>query len=614
VADYLAGEVFAHISAEEAELLRRASISDPVPTGLAAELSGRSDAADVLSALERSTGLVVSSGAHRTEYRFQELMRSYLTADLHRSGPGLAARLHRQAAEWWAAEGRPVEALRHAAQAGDGDLMTGILHRWAAVLVARGEHAELCRALAAAERGRDVTDPWLPLVSAQVHLGNGDRAAARADIRRATAMDALPDDGDLAHFRAATARLARMGDPAPEDMTMPEDPALAALVFAGRGAARLFVGGAVGPTDAAAVLGDLEAALAVARDQHLGLLEVQCLCLIGAAALTAGDHRRAGAAASAATTAATAQGWHDSPWTAAAHAVLAHACLTRAVPARALQVAVDGLEIAAAGQDPVLRFALRCARGGALCDVGDRPAGLLELQEAQAELGGTPVPAQLAASAALLEHRAALLLGLPTAAASSMSRLAARGDADAELCLMRAWSEAAAGCPGLARATVAPLLNGNVPAVLHSTLVEAWLVEAWGAQRAGDRPAGRHALQTALVRAEPLDVVRPFAIAGTGLRVLLVDQLGGARDPTAFAFRCLAAGPRVHEPLATQLSARERDVLAQLISLSNLGEIADDLAVSVNTVKSHVRAIYGKLGVNSRRTAVLTALEHDVLT
>ena len=41
VADYLAGEVFAHISEAEGDLLRRTSISDPVPTALAAELSGR---------------------------------------------------------------------------------------------------------------------------------------------------------------------------------------------------------------------------------------------------------------------------------------------------------------------------------------------------------------------------------------------------------------------------------------------------------------------------------------------------------------------------------------------------------------------------------------------
>jgi LuxR family maltose regulon positive regulatory protein len=615
VADYLAGEVFSRISDAEGELLRRTSICDPLPTPLAVELSSRDDAADLLSALEHSTGLVVASEPHRTEFRIQELMRSYLTADLYRHGPALAARLHQRAATWWADQDRPVEALHHAAQATDSTLLTAFLHRWAADLVARGQHSELRRALVAVEPGRAATDAWLPLVSAQIHFGNGDRGAARADVRRARAMGTGPDGHDLADFRTATERLAGMGGSATDDGTAPEDPALAALTLAGRGAAQLFAVDASGTTDNAALLRDLEAALAVARDQHFGLLEVQCLCLIGAAALTAGDHRRAAAAAGAAVTAATAHGRHDSPWTAGAHAVLAHASLTRATPTHALQVSVEGLRIAPADQDPAVRFALRCARGGALFDLGHRPVGLLELQAAHAELGATPIPAPLAASTALLEHRAALLLGSPAAAATSMSRLAARGSADAELILMRAWSEAAAGSSQLARATVAPLLGGSPPpTLLPSTLVEAGLVEVWGALRLGDRPAARHALQAALVRAEPLDVLRPFALSGQGLRVLLVDQLGGDRDPVTFAYRCLAARQRVGEPLIPQLSARERDVLAQLVSLSNLGEIADDLAVSVNTIKSHVRAIYGKLGVNTRRTAVLTALERGLLT
>ena len=87
VADYLAGEVFSNISEEEADVLRRTSISDPIPAALATELSGRADAVEVLGALERSTGLVVASGPHRTEFRIQELMRTYLTADLYRHGP-----------------------------------------------------------------------------------------------------------------------------------------------------------------------------------------------------------------------------------------------------------------------------------------------------------------------------------------------------------------------------------------------------------------------------------------------------------------------------------------------------------------------------------------------
>jgi len=613
VADYLVSEVFSHVSAEESELLRRVSVSDPLPTPLAVELSGRADAADLLSRLEHSTGLVVASGPHRTEFRMQELMRSYLTADLYRHGPAAAGDLHRQAARWWAAQDRPLEALRHAAQAGDRPLLRALLHRWAAELVARGEHLELRRALAAAE-GDSAADAWLPLISAHLYLATGDRPAAQVAVRRAWNLDAAPDDTDLAAFRTATSQLADMTGPTRPHDPPPGDAALTALTFVGRTAAEVGPARTTVPVATAAVLADLESALALAQDRHLGLLEVQCLCLIGAAASVDGHHARAASAAAAALSAAAAQGWQDSTWATRAQAILAHASVARAEPSRALDAVRAGLRSPPAEQDAVVRFALRSAGGGALFDLGDRQSGLLELQQAHAELGATPVPVQLAMAAALLEHRAALLLGSSTAAGTSMSRLAARGDAEGEVLLMRAWTAAAAGSASGARASVAPLLDGSLRPGLPSTLVEAWLVEVWGALRVNDRPAARAALQKALGRAAPLDLLRPFALAGPGLRILLVDQLGGVRDPTDFAFRCLAARRQVDQPPALQLSSREQDVLGHLVSLSNLGEIADDLAVSVNTVKSHVRAIYGKLGVNTRRTAVLTALERGLLT
>ena len=615
VADYLAGEVLAHISDDEGDLLRRTSITDPIPAPLAAVLSGRPDAADVLRTLERTTGLVVSSGTRRTEFRVQELTRSYLVADLYRHGRRAAAELHRQAAIWWSDQGRPVEALRHAAQVADAPLLTALLHRWAAELVARGEHIELLRATAATE-GYASNDVWLPLISAQIHLAKGDLSTAQADVRWADSMATELDDGDLALFRTATAQLAGLDGgihPVPNGAA-PEDAALAALSLVGRGAAEVLTVRPGRSMDSAAALSDLEAALAVARDRHFGLLEVQSLSLICRAAWTAGDQRRAAAAAAAALAAASVSGWNESPWTAAAHAVLAHTRLTRADTAGALAAADEGLRVAAALQDPIIRFALRCARGGALFDIGDRPTGLLELQEAHDELSGRPIPVQLAATAALLVHRAALLLDSPPAAATAVSRLAVHRGAEAELALMRAWTEAADGSPRSARATVAPLLDGSLRPILPTSLVEAWLVEVWGALRTGDRPAGRSALHLALVHAEPLDAVRPFALAGHGTRALLVDELAGGRDPAGFTFRCLSARGRVSRPSTPELSAREKDVLAQLVSLSNLGEIADDLAVSVNTVKSHVRAIYGKLGVNTRRTAFLTALDQGLLT
>lgn len=612
VADYLADEVVAHLSTAERELLRRTSITDPLPTRLAAELSGRPDAAELLGELERRTGLVVSSGAHRAEFRVQELVRTYLAADLNRQGPEVVRELHRQAATWWAAEARPVPALRHAAQTADDTLLIELLHRWAPTLVARGDHTELGRALASGSAGGHARDPWLLLAAAHIHLVQGDVQAARAEIRRAEGPARQPDDPDLARFRAATRQLSGLAGR--DEETAPADPALAALVSLGRGAARVYRGDDARPSDAdaEAAVGELETALATARDHQFGLLEVQSLCLLGMAASAASDNSRAAAAAAAAVGAATARGWQDSWWTGTAHGVLAHACLMRAAPEQALEAAVDGLRTTAAG-DPVLRFALRCARGAALFDLGARSTGLLELQQAQGELGGTVVPRALAASAALLEHRAALVLGYRAAAATSMGRLSLRDPACGELVLMRAWSEAAAGAPARAHGVLLPLLEGGVPPTLESTLVEAWLLEAWTALRSSDRPGARRALRTALARAEPLDVLRPFALAGRGLRVLLVDQLGGDLDPVAFAFRCLAARQRVRPSSAPQLSAREQEVLAQLVSLNNLDEIADDLDVSVNTIKTHVRGIYGKLGVNTRRTAVLAAVERGVL-
>ena len=90
-------------------------------------------------------------------------------------------------------------------------------------------------------------------------------------------------------------------------------------------------------------------------------------------------------------------------------------------------------------------------------------------------------------------------------------------------------------------------------------------------------------------------------------------SLRDAGNRPAFAYRVFQNAPRCRLPVAIPLSSRERKVLDQLPSLHTIEEIADHLAVSVNTIKTHVRAIYRKLGVSSRRTAVLAAHEQGLL-
>jgi LuxR family transcriptional regulator, maltose regulon positive regulatory protein len=80
-----------------------------------------------------------------------------------------------------------------------------------------------------------------------------------------------------------------------------------------------------------------------------------------------------------------------------------------------------------------------------------------------------------------------------------------------------------------------------------------------------------------------------------------------------FAGQVAAARAGIRRDPAALLSEREEAVLALLPSLLNAREIADEFTVSVNTVKSHIRSIYAKLGVSSRREAVRHAHDRGLL-
>jgi len=216
----------------------------------------------------------------------------------------------------------------------------------------------------------------------------------------------------------------------------------------------------------------------------------------------------------------------------------------------------------------------------------------------------------------MLEFRVALLLGHAAAARTVLGWLTERtghnAEDNAELVAMRAWTEAAAGHHERARTLIRPVLDGSAPALLPHTVVEGWLLETSIAAAADERPAARHALQTALALAEPLDALRPFIQAGPHVRALLIHQRGSFGTAGQFANQVLATGAGPQRQTA-MLSEREITVLALLPSMLTLEEIALDLTVSVNTVKSHIRSIYTKLGVSSRRLAVLAAHERGLL-
>ena len=60
----------------------------------------------------------------------------------------------------------------------------------------------------------------------------------------------------------------------------------------------------------------------------------------------------------------------------------------------------------------------------------------------------------------------------------------------------------------------------------------------------------------------------------------------------------------INQKLVNPLSEREFDVFKQIFSQKTNSEIADELFVSINTVKTHLKNLYGKLGVSNRKEAL----------
>ena len=125
-------------------------------------------------------------------------------------------------------------------------------------------------------------------------------------------------------------------------------------------------------------------------------------------------------------------------------------------------------------------------------------------------------------------------------------------------------------------------------------------------------------LEHALRLAEPEGYVRVFVGEGAPMATLL-DVLSRQQHSWSYPRRLLDAlapggGVPQHQRLVDPLSARELDVLRLLASDLDGPAIARELVVSLNTVRTHTKNIYAKLGVNSRRAAVTKARELDLLS
>ena len=365
VADYLVGEILSRLPEDIQEFLRVISISDPIPSGLAAELSGREEAGSLLDRLEHQTSLLTTVERRRDEYRIQELLRTYLIADLQRQGPTRSAELHATAARWWAGRDRPIMALDHAGRSRNPTLLSELLRRFAVPLILTGDHGPLRRALSSLGTHATASDPWLALTAALTRLESGDLSAARADLRHVRQCWPSHDSMDLAVLRAAVEQLAAPADErsptgAATDLdAVSAEPSLEALARLSRGTALLE------RDDRAGARVELEAALDLGCRHDFHYLSMQCQVLLGVIACIGGEVRTMLTRSTEALAATTRHGWQGSTWSAAATSMVAHAALLRGEAPEAERLAAEGLALRHGVLSPLLRFALQVVHGAA---------------------------------------------------------------------------------------------------------------------------------------------------------------------------------------------------------------------------------------------------------
>lgn len=601
--EYLLETVFADLPDELSGFVVEACVSDWLTGSLADDVLRRQDGA---ARLEQAlaAGLPVERREHpgmEPVYRWHPLMSASGRAILRRRDPHRLHELHVRAARALAAHD-PVQAARHALAGRDPELASALVRSHWLAAVLRGDSPlmeEVCNQLPA-----PYSDTPEILAIRAACLRNMDDAA------RANALD-----------RRARDRATTSSEPRALDLTL----SLARLFVIDSGdeltaestrAQRLLdeLRDATGPLRACALLliGWTEMRLRHARVAVDLLREAGASCraedltdLAGRARVNeafalafGGDFDSARELMTATTREAASASWRRTDgaiewfmtgwmqlWTGDAHA------------------ATDSLQRAADRGAGLTSFAsvARCWLTIAAVDTRDRhrveqAAAWLDLAP-DATVQGVPFGVYKGvarASAALLDgrHQTAVTLldeaivddpGQPGVNSLSVALYWQCGKVDQAL-------------------TLAALLPPELPAYLTAGPV---VVTAVAAHRRGAHDEAHRLLETALAASAPQNLIRPFLLGDPDLTLLLAEHSawGTAHQDlvaSALARRSLLGG----DPPGQPLTSRELEVLSHLSTTRSLPEIAAILYISRNTMKSHLKSIYRKLGVENRRDAV----------
>jgi LuxR family maltose regulon positive regulatory protein len=633
VAEYLIEEVLDRVPAADRQFLLATSVTERISPQLADDLTGRTDSAHRLERLAGQNALVLELAGESGWFGFHPMLKELLLRRLNLEQPRIVGDLHRRAARWFGTRGDAVPAIRHAGQAKDWDLVGHLLATIAWPLALTPSGPALTAALEPAITVALQSPTAATLLAAAVsHYQRHDFPSMRRECDDAAKLigDVAAADRVAVECLIGTLRIAhsRIVDPADtEGAAIRQLSVLNAVTGAPPPTAEhhrviaannLAVGQLwSGNLDEAA--SNLLAVLPRCRELGLGLTE---LSVHGHLALLDVIHGRLPAAAQRAGAAlelADRRGWTAEPQALGLHTSMALVNVEQGRSAFSGSVGIDGLADSGADTDVACRLVLAIAAIEHAAASGDGiradEAGI-RLDEIQLRAGRLP---PLLAGWCTAAHAAAdLTAGRWNAA---MDRVKAPGGpspySDALGQLVVAKARLLLDQPQQSIDALRPLLSAAPR--FRGAAVEARILAAVAADRLHRDIAAMTAMTEAIALAHSVGMIRPFLTAGPRVASLLERHRNVVATHLEFTGQVVAtldADPLPRKnirPLVEPLTEREMAVLVYLPTMLKSAEIASELFLSVNTVKTHQRAIYRKLGVGNRRAAVNQARALNML-
>jgi len=635
VAGYLVAEVLEGQPTEMRDLLLRTSLLERVSGPLADALTGGTGGEAVLQRLEDQNAFVTALDAARTWFRYHHLFADLLRLELRRVAPTTIPSLHRAAAAWHQQDGNVLEAVHHHQAAGDWAPAACLLldNYLTLTMAGRGEtlHALLGEFPADAQLGDgnlaaalsidNILHGLLEDAAAHLEVARGLAAAVPPERRRLFQVYLAILDvelarrrNDLATARAATRELEAALGAAADVGELPVPPDYWALVLMNLGIVELWAGR---PGDARQ---HLEDALARTRRMSRPFIEVGCLAHLAIAAPLSGQPLPLALELSELAIAiAEEHGWANQSIATGAFAMAGMALVRMGRFAEAERHLSRAEECLRAAADPGTELVVHYTRGILSFGEGRFDEAMAEFaraQEVERLLAGEHV-FKLDVPGRALQVR--VRMGDAEAAGLELAGLSPDQRNRAAMRIALAALELELDNPEAAADALAPVIDGSAPALSHDwARIEALLLDATARDRLGEPRAAEDALEAALDLAEPEGLILGFLLWPS--RELL-DRRSRHRTAHATLISTIldtlagrATAPRgPAAPLRDQLSEAELRVVRYLPSNLTASQIASELVVSTNTVRTHMRHIYAKLDAHTRSEAVARAREHGLV-